>query len=338
MSTPALSVRQERFPHLRQYRIADYTLQVKADCVAAVQLWQSFAQRYCLIECPQTTDEQLAGTIELYWLCDAPTLPPLSEGEAVTHGYYWSAGESVWLDIAGAIIYISPPPLNRVQVWLPDEANQIASDWDWVMSYALPSVLRRHGFYELHAAGLIAPATTQGILLIGDPGSGKSTLTTQLANSGWSYLSDDLLLLQATNNAVSAWGLRRVFALTQQTINACLPAQACENFNANAAKYLLAPDKMFAATAAANCQPSALFFTELTHQAQTRVEPISRSEAMLGLLRQSSWLCYDPHVAAAHTQALTRLTQQCQAFRLYAGQDLLLHPNYADTLLRSYLL
>ena len=334
MGTKALSVRQEQPKHARTYRIADSTLAVFADSDEASIIWAQFAHKYCLTASTTTSDEVSTGTIELYCQQRPPIVPAGLAPEQITHGQCRVDDEALWLEIAGAIIFISAPATNVVKIWVDPQTIGLEA----VIAYALPSALRRRGFYELHAAGLIAPATNQGVLIIGDSGSGKSTLATRLASSGWSYLTDDLVLLQQAAKAVTAWGLRRVFALTDETLQACFSTQSHQSSGDEAAKQYLDPQNLFATSAAASCQPRTLFFTELTHQSQTRIEAISGSAAMMGLLRQSSWLCYDPVVAHHHTQLLTRLAQQCQAFRLYAGRDLLLQPKLADELLRSYLL
>ncbi len=332
MSTKVLPVRQGQTSHLRTYRIADSTLAVFTDSDEAGNLWAEFAHKYCLTAWLATSEEVIAGTIELYCQQRPPAVPAGLAPEKIEHGQCWVDEETVWLKIAGAIIFLSAPTTNVVKIWFDPQAAGL----EMIIAYALPSALRRRGFYELHAAGLIAPSTNHGVLLIGDSGSGKSTLATRLASSGWSYLTDDLVLLQQAAKAVTAWGLRRVFALTDETLQACFATQSHQTSGDKAAKQYLDPQNLFVTNAAASCQPQTLFFTELTHQSQTRIEAISSSAAMMGLLRQSSWLCYDPVVAHHHTQILTQLAHQGRAFRLYAGRDLLLQPELANELLRAY--
>jgi len=62
--------------------------------------------------------------------------------------------------------------------------------------FTLPliEILRRRGFYNIHAAGLCRGA--DAILLAGASGAGKSTLTLAMTRAGWDYLGDDMLFLK----------------------------------------------------------------------------------------------------------------------------------------------
>ena len=62
-------------------------------------------------------------------------------------------------------------------------------------TYGLLKLLRPSGAYWLHGAGVVSPEGV-GVLIVGPSGSGKSTLTIGLIRQGWSYLSDDALLLR----------------------------------------------------------------------------------------------------------------------------------------------
>jgi len=46
----------------------------------------------------------------------------------------------------------------------------------------------------------------------------KSTLALHLAACGWSFSTDDVVLLTAANESVEAYGLREFFAITNETI------------------------------------------------------------------------------------------------------------------------
>lgn len=54
-------------------------------------------------------------------------------------------------------------------------------------------LLHGHNLYGLHANGIVKNGA--GILLVGDAGSGKTTISLSLIVQGWNYLSDDVVLL-----------------------------------------------------------------------------------------------------------------------------------------------
>jgi hypothetical protein len=68
-----------------------------------------------------------------------------------------------------------------------DDADYIAH---LVVDHVLPRWLALQGDVVLHAGSAVAPSG-RAIALIGDPGQGKSSLTTALALSGWRILGDD---------------------------------------------------------------------------------------------------------------------------------------------------
>ena len=76
--------------------------------------------------------------------------------------------------------------------------------------FGLLKLLRPLGVYSLHAAGLAAK-DVEGVLLVGPSGSGKSTLAIGLIRAGWSYLSDDAVLLRHGSQGIEALACRRSF-------------------------------------------------------------------------------------------------------------------------------
>ncbi len=82
----------------------------------------------------------------------------------------------------------------------------------WVLSHpvftlTLVELLKRHGRYSLHAAGLCTEG--RGLLLPGTSGAGKSTLTIALLKAGFGFLGDDMLFLRQTAAGAAAAGVRR---------------------------------------------------------------------------------------------------------------------------------
>lgn len=98
----------------------------------------------------------------------------------------WRRGDALL-----APAFFHQPPLLRHQFW----------------AFGVLKLLRALGLYGLHAAGLVARIGC-GLLLVGDSGYGKSTLTIGLVRQGWGYLSDDAVLLRRVSEEIEAVALR----------------------------------------------------------------------------------------------------------------------------------
>jgi HprK-related kinase A len=69
---------------------------------------------------------------------------------------------------------------------------------EWIINWQI--IKRRKDFMQLHAGAL--EKNEQALILPGDPGSGKSTLTTALLTRGWSYLCDEFALIEPATRKV----------------------------------------------------------------------------------------------------------------------------------------
>jgi hypothetical protein len=183
-------------------------------------------------------------------------------------------------------------------------------------SFAVCAALRRFGMFDLHSAGVVEPLTGNAIVIVGPSGSGKSTLALQLVMSGWSYLSDDELLLSVADGGVEARGFRSFFAVSTG-----------ERF-----KQCFAPEDVFESKRVAHAQPRLLLFTAVSAAARSELRELTQTETMARLIRACPWATYDISIAGANLEVLSRLVRQVRAFDLAAGRDLL-EPGFAAMLL-----
>jgi hypothetical protein len=195
-----------------------------------------------------------------------------------------------------------------------------------VMSSAIQFALRRCGLLQLHSAGVVEPATRSGVLIVGDSNSGKSSLTVRLARAGWSYLSDDMLLLHESGQTMLASALRRVFSVSAGSIAGCdlprLEDALGSPVNSDPSKRSLDPSIVFPGRFTESCEPALVIFPKIAREAHTRVESLKRSDALLRFLKVSPWACFDAD-GKSYLRLIERLVRQTRAFAIHAGRDLL---------------
>lgn len=210
-----------------------------------------------------------------------------------------------------------------------------------VLTYAVFVLLRRMGLFDLHAAAVVSPEGERGALIVGDSGSGKSSLTVRLAASGWGYVSDDMVALCKDAGGVQAHGLRRIFTLTQTTLDACKLSEVEESHGgfwlADPDKRRLAPETLFPRRFVGSCVPRTIFFPTITGEATSSTKRITQGEAMTLLVRRCPWSGYDRAVAPEYLQILAHLARQTAAYELRAGRDLLDTADRAATLFTAHL-
>lgn len=256
--------------------------------------------------------------IKITFTCgELPQVPAgLSEFEVAEGGRCYSAGDEYYLLFANSLLRLQQGSPVFISV-LISAAKQ--TELARVTSFAVCAALRRFGMFELHAASVVAPETEAGVLVVGPSGSGKSALTTQLARAGWSYLSDDELLLSLNGHEVEARGFRSFFALADSKATS---------------KNCFEPAGMFAAPRADKVAPRFLFFTKISGAAETQLNELTQAETMSRLIRACPWATYDTAIAGSNLELLSRLARQTKGFELMAGTDLL-DPDRASRIISS---
>ena len=246
--------------------------------------------------------------------------------EVAGGGQCHTDGTQSYIDIEGSTVAIGTT-LATVAVWTNGPLEIQSPVLTRLVTYALAAALRRRRLFELHSGAVIHPESGQGVLIIGPSGSGKSTLTVQLASAGWSFLTDDVLLLGDEGGQVKTWPLRRCFAVTSETFATSSFLQARTNLDYMKAqrddKKQFFPHGVFVSEFKESCIPRTLFFSELADHSRSQVLRLSPGETMTRLIRMSPWSCYDRATAADHMAALSSLVKQSVGYSLLAGKDLL---------------
>ncbi len=236
--------------------------------------------------------------------------------------------QTFYLEFDGSLIKIDSPA--DVTVWINHPQDLDSTTLSRVFSQAFSAALRRCGLFDLHSGAVVPPGETRALLVAGPSGSGKSTLTAKLAASGWSYLSDDTLLLRNDVSGVEVIGLREFFALTHTTL-ATLPAMRT-TAPGDSRKERFTPQEFFSGQQIESAKPEVILFSTITREPVSRLQKLSQSETMSRLLKLCPWAVYDTISAGDHLTVLGRLARETVGFGILAGTDLLQDPQLASDL------
>ncbi len=193
--------------------------------------------------------------------------------------------------------------------------------------------LRRRNVFELHAAA--CGRRNEGILFVGQSGSGKTTATLALIEAGWSYVSDDAVVLRGDANLV-AHPLRRTFSL-KPDLFARRPDLhfAIGGDVLGTGKRRLDPNRVWPDRRMDSLTPTRLVFCEISPGDASEIRRISQSDAFGRLLSGSPWAVLDRETAPRHIDSYRRLTVQCDSHVFSAGRDVLHEPSRLAILLAT---
>ena len=259
--------------------------------------------------------------IRISFSCEALTqrIPRnLDQFEIADGGKCYTDGAGLYLELGGPVVHLEGGSTVSVKVSFSELPRLGDPLFGRAASFAVCAALRRYGMFDLHSAGVIDPESGKAVLVIGPSGSGKSTLTLQLVQSGWSYLSDDELLLSLRDGAVEARGFRSFFAIS----DAGAPLKRCF--------------EPLGSIRVDHAYPGFLLFISLNGESRSQLGKLTQAETMTRLITACPWATYDRSVASTNLELLSALARQANGFELSAGRNLL-EPGFAASFLRGAL-
>jgi hypothetical protein len=161
----------------------------------------------------------------------------------------------------------------------------------------------------VHAAA-VAPPGGAAWLLVGDTHAGKTTTTATLMAAGWEYLSDDHVVLSATERGPMVEGWPRTFHLDAGWRTGA-PMRSRIDVD---------PRQLALSRWRTTAVLGGILFPSVVANAPTHLEPMSAAQALTGLVRQSPWLMADAR-AAPSALALLTAAAQLPVRRLCLGFD-----------------
>ncbi|HEX6367427.1 MAG TPA: hypothetical protein VF006_00760 [Longimicrobium sp.] len=203
---------------------------------------------------------------------------------------------------------------GEAELRVPREAEGMAWDLFTASTLACALLLGRMGRPLVHAAA-VAPPGGRAWLLVGDTHAGKTTTSANLLRTGWSYVSDDHVVLHRdAQGRIAVEGLPRAFHLDE----------GWETGQVRRRRGSTDPRERFPGAWRRTAPLAGLLFPRIHADEPTALAPAGAGEALGALVRQSPWLLAD-RGCAPRVLALLRETALLPAHALRLGLD-----TYAD--------
>ncbi|MBC2711363.1 MAG: hypothetical protein HGJ94_10320 [Desulfosarcina sp.] len=182
-------------------------------------------------------------------------------------------------------------------------------------------LLAKYGYYDLHGAGLTNDGS--GCLFLGPSGSGKSSLALNLVKQGWGYASDDALLMNASKSAVSVLSFRKNFYVDPVLAKRFpeLERTLKNHGQIESNKYFIDLEEVWPSRFQPRFVPGKVIFCHVSGEETSRIQSISKKDALLRLLPQSASIFFNQAFAQKQVDALKRLIEQTDCYTLDAGFD-----------------
>lgn len=186
--------------------------------------------------------------------------------------------------------------------------------------FAMTELLKRRGLYTFHATAL--ERNGQGVLIPGFSGRGKTTSFLSLLRSGYRYLSDDHPFFRLNGTHVEMLPYPLKINVTDQTVSFFpeLREAAPSVLHQGFPKRYFYAEELYPGPLGKPCEPAVILFPEVVNSSHSCLEPLSKKLA-LQMILPHSLLVYDAEVARREFQALVRLVEQADCYRLHFGRD-----------------
>jgi hypothetical protein len=233
---------------------------------------------------------------------------------------YYAASHQLYIDFPDRGRALCDLESGEVRVSYP-ESEAGNAGWLAYPCFTIPlaELLKRHGLYMAHAAGLSLDG--QGLLLAGASGAGKTTLAIALLRAGFGFLGDDTLFLCARAQGLRALAFPDQIDITAHTASFFPELQdlARAPLPGGRPKQSLSPARVYRAVPSWECAPAVLVFPQVARASKSSLTPMPKDAAFLELV--CNVVRTEAHSAQAHLAALAALVNQCLCLRLRTGRD-----------------
>jgi HPr Serine kinase C-terminal domain len=228
--------------------------------------------------------------------------------------------DQLYIRYEGQLAVLSEPSRGYTQI--------SARGWHdrtlWLLSHPmftvpLVEVLKRRGFFSVHAAGV--SINGRGLLLAGKSGSGKSTLALALLKSGLPFMGDDTIFLTSRSGDLEVLSFPDEIDVTDDTARLVPGADAMLSLPKRSGwtKRQVWAEDVPGVQLATESRPGALVFPRVARAERSVLTAMPKEQALLELA--PNVLLTHPQSSQAHLDALAKLVAQSDCYSLQTGRD-----------------
>ena len=210
-------------------------------------------------------------------------------------------------------------------VVVQEDAHPSPADLTSLLTITAALLLLRDGRSAIHAAAVVHPQSGEAWLLCGDSHSGKSTTTANLIKAGWSYLSDDYVVLMSDGDAISIEGWPDDFHIDE----------GWSKGESTGVRGTLKEADLPSNRRRDSAIVAGVFFTHVAPDSLTSAIEVPPVIALERLIRQSPWLVADAE-SAGKVFDLLKETASLPCAELSVGLDSFAAPPTLDRAVRKF--
>jgi hypothetical protein len=312
-------------PHGRDYKLHHINLRLRSNSPEILNLIHQVLYQF-----QSPVGEKCQPQINFgLQIVDNPSIPPPDFPSQLKLVSY-DENQKLYSDEKGQLYSVSPnkfmvacnlKSLNAIGVISSDWAEYRFLIFHQVFYLMLAEMLKQLQMFNIHTAALAH--NDIGILFPARARSGKSTITLSMLKAGFNFLSDDICFVQKNSSNLLLLGFPEPIKILEKTIKMfpelsfLLKSQDCKLF-----KKSLPVERVFPHSIQRQAIPRFLILPQIISSAHSELQPISKTDALVELIPQSLMVA-NKNIVKQHLEILTQLVDECQCFRLKAGQDVL---------------
>lgn len=265
-----------------------------------------------------------AGTLRFLFEAGAPEQTGDAQDERSALGYRFQRRRGELLVSHAHASGTARPDEGEARFVIADSAVRDSELIRDLLSITLAEMLRCRGLFAIHAA--LAEYRGAGVLVIGQTGAGKSTLSLGMAEAGMGVLTDDWALLEPTETAIRGRALVRTASLPIDQVRPGAMYHVLERREDEALPKVVVTRESLRAPGELRPPLRLVVLASREASAVSVMAPARRSDALARALGQSPLLTADRAGFGRQAAALGRLVEECPLVTFRGGRDVALDP------------